>query len=420
MKHALFVAFHYPPDGSSSGVLRTLKYTRYLADHGWRVTVVAPDPSAYESIDTEMSKQVPYSARVIRTRYWNSKRHFGIRGRYSALSALPDVWIGWFPWAVAAGVRAASADPVDLIYSTSPPATAHLIAKQLAKRLGKPYVIDLRDPWFEEPAEPGAPSGALYRSIDRWLERKAIESSAHVVTTTDAVRDALIARYPQLAPECLSVIPNGYDEADFVHQFGAGNARGDRFVIVHAGSINPCFRDPVPILRAIRSAADSGWLDPERMCLRFLGGGPYAASTRLADAVAETGLQGCVQFVPRLPYLETLEELARADVLLLLQASDDTCALVPAKLYEYLRMRKPLLALVLPGETTRLLEKTGGGVAVDPADHALLVTELARLYRAWRDGTLNRAQADLAIVRHYDRRELTRNLAAIFDAVAKR
>src|SRR6266550_959743 len=103
LKHALFVAFHYPPEASSSGVLRTLKYSRYLADYGWRVTIVAPQTGAYAVVDTHLERQIPDSVRVIRTPWLHTRKHLAIRGVYPALLALPDAWIAWMPWAIAAG-----------------------------------------------------------------------------------------------------------------------------------------------------------------------------------------------------------------------------------------------------------------------------------------------------------------------------
>jgi len=80
LQHALFVAYHYPPEASSSGVLRTLKYTRHLGDHGWRITVVAPERDAYGIVDPQLERQIPQSVRVVRTRWLNTKRHLAIRG----------------------------------------------------------------------------------------------------------------------------------------------------------------------------------------------------------------------------------------------------------------------------------------------------------------------------------------------------
>ncbi|HEV7391669.1 MAG TPA: glycosyltransferase family 4 protein [Burkholderiales bacterium] len=418
MKHALFVSFHYPPDGTGSGVLRTLKYTRYLADQGWRSTVLCPDVTAYDVIDEAMLKQVPDVVRIVRTGYWNTKRHFALRGRYAAIMAVPDVWIGWLPFALAAGTRIAREDAFDVIYSTSPPASAHLIAWRLAEALKKPWVADFRDPWIEDPPEPGAPAGLVFRKIDRWLEKKVIERCSHVVTSTAHLRDAIAQRYPLQPQAKLTAIPNGYDEADFSQLPPIRTSEHANLCIVHAGSINPHFRDPRPLFRALRIAADAGRVDLGRVRLRFVGAGPDGGSPELAQAVREAGLQANVEFLPRLPYADGLRELARADVLLLLQASEDTRGLVPAKLYEYLRMQKPVMALVLEGETTRILESTGGGVSIDPGDEPRLVSELANVYRRWCDGTLERERANLSIVRRVDRRELTRELAAIFETLA--
>ena len=420
MRHALFVAFQYPPDAGSSGVLRTLKYTRYLADHGWRVTVLGPDVDAYDSVDAATLSEIPAGVKVVRTRFLDSRRHLGVRGRYLALTALPDRFVGWLPWALPAGLRVARADPVDLVYSTSPPATAHLIAAGLANVCGTPWVADFRDPWFEEPPEPGAPAGRLFRAIDRRLEARVVRRCSRLVTTTGLQRDALQARYPALPAGKFEVIPNGYDEADFEVQPPAGGAPSaavpDGLLrIVHAGSINPHFRDPLPLFEAIRLAARAGRLDPQRVRLRFLGGGAYAESSELRRAAADRGLAGQLEIVPRLPYAQALRELADADILLLLQASDDTRALVPAKLYEYLRMARPVLALTLPGEVDALLGRTGGGHAVDPADVQSLATTLGLLYARWQDGTLAACRADPAALRRYERRTLAGELARLFD-----
>ena len=200
-RHALFVAFHVPPEASSSGVLRTLKYIRYLDELGWRVTVVSPRVGAYAVTDPALERQFPDSCRVIRTPFLNTKRHLSLLGRYPALLAVPDSWIGWLPWGVAAGRRLADSDPFDLVYSTSPYATSHLIAWRIARHARRPWVTDFRDPWYEDIPEPGAPSGPVFRGIDRRLERTVIANCQRVVTSTVSLRDTFRARYPREAPD---------------------------------------------------------------------------------------------------------------------------------------------------------------------------------------------------------------------------
>ena len=418
MKHALFVAFHYPPEASSSGVLRTLKYSRYLADYGWRVTVLTLHPDAYQIVDDNLLKQIPDTVRVVRTSYLNTKRNLSLWGRYPAILAVPDTWIGWLPWAVAAGRRVMQEDPVDLIFSTSPHATAHMIARSLSKSSGAPWVTDFRDPWYEEPPEPGTP--AIVHWFARRLERKVIAKASHVVTSTTQLRDMLQQRYAGQPPNKFTAILNGYDEADFSALPVNQTQRNERMMIVHAGNINAEFRDPRPMFRAVRKAADRGEIDPSKLCFRFIGGGEFGESAEMSQCVAECGLAQSVEFLPRVPYEASLAELANADALLLLQASDDTAGLVPAKLYEYLRAQRPVLALVFPGATTDVLATTGGGWAVDPRNANEMEQSLSGAFRAWESNTLAQHCANLDTLRQYDRRSLTGKLAQIFDDLQAR
>ena len=97
------MAFHFPPDAGSTGFLRTLKFVRFLPESGWRSTVIAPREDAYWARDAAGLAQIPDNARVVRTPYLDVKRHLGIAGRYPGFLAVPDRWVGWLPWALAAG-----------------------------------------------------------------------------------------------------------------------------------------------------------------------------------------------------------------------------------------------------------------------------------------------------------------------------
>lgn len=418
LRHALFVVFHYPPEASSSGVLRALKFSRYLEEYGWRVTVLAPARDAYEVTDEKLEAQVPASVQVVRTRYLNTRKHLSIRGLYPAILAVPDAWIGWYPWAVAAGRRILGGDPVDLVFSTSPHPTAHLIARTLARRANVPHVVDFRDPWYEDPPEPRTP--AVVAWFAPRLERMVVESAAHVVTSTTQLSDLLRTRYADDGPAKFTAILNGYDEADFAALPARGTSSAGRLVVVHAGNINAQFRDPCPLLEAIARAREQGELDTARMLLRFIGGGSYADSDRMRKCVEETRLAGSVEFLPRVPYVEALRELADADLLLLLQASEDTTSLVPAKLYEYLRSMRPVLALVLPGATSEVLAHTGGAWLANPRDAGALHRAIVDIYRLWQRGTLEGRHANLEALRRFDRRHLTGELADLFNAMVER
>jgi glycosyltransferase involved in cell wall biosynthesis len=416
MRHVLFVAFHYPPEASSSGVLRTLKYTRYLGEHGWRTTVLTLKRGAYEIQDPGLERQIPVDVRVVRTRFLNVKRHLSIRGVYPGLLAVPDSWIGWWPWAVLAGQRVMRLDPVDLVYSTSPHATAHLVALWLAQRAGRPWVADFRDPWYEDPPEPGTPR-AVHWAAKR-LERMVVHRANRVVASTERGRSRMAARYPSEPPEKFTAIANGYDEEDFGATVSPAPEPRQELVIVHAGSLNPEFRDPRPLFAAVWEAANAGAIDISKLRFRFLGAGAFGASEGMGQALEATGLKGRVEFRPRVTYDQALAELAKAELLLLLQASPDTIDLVPAKLFEYLRAGRPVLAVVGPGATAEVLHQVGGGWAVDPGSRAELREAVTAAYRAWRAGTLDNLVADPRVLQQFSRERLAGELAAHFDLLA--
>ena len=415
--HALFIAFHYPPEASSSGVLRTLKYTRFLREFGWRVSVITPERDAYDVQDPALEAQVPPDVRIIRTRFLNTKRHLSCRGIYPALLALPDVWIGWLPWALNAARKLVRSDPIDLIYSTSPHATAHIIARRIATKTRKPWVVDFRDPWIEDPPEAGTPNGLIFRTLNRWMERDVICHSAAIVTSTARLRELLRQRYRAEAPDKFHVIANGYDESDF-EALPRIRQTSERLRIVHAGSINPAFRDPRPVFEAFGRLIQRGHLRPQECEVRFVGAGEYGASGEVRRAIDAAGLSTSITFLPRVPYEQSLKELTAADILLLLQASDDTVDLIPAKLYEYMRAEKPVLALVRDGAVSEIMEQTGGGWAVDPRIESKLDRSLTEALSAWRTDSLAEHCARLDILQRFDRRELAAALARLFDSVS--
>lgn len=414
-RHALFVVFHFPPEASSSGVLRTLKYVKYLADFGWRVTVLTLRRDAYEITDASLEQQVPAEVRVVRTPYLNTKRHLSILRRYPAALAVPDSWVGWSFWAIRAGRRIFRDDPYDLIYSTSPHATTHLIAKRLAEFSRRPWVMDFRDPWYEEPPEPGTPW--VVHWAGRHLERRAIRRADLVTTSTPQLQQDLENRYGDVLQGRVRCIFNGYDEADFAALPDARTERSDVLTILHAGNINAEFRDPIPLFRALRAAQDRGALDLSRIRLRFIGPGDYARSDAIATEIERLKLQECVVFEGRIPYDQALQRIVDADLLLLMQASDDTVGLVPAKLFEYLRAQRPVLALVREGAAQAVLEETEGGWAVDPAYQDKLEAVISEAFQSWQQGRLQEQAASPASLQRYSRRNLTRELAQAFDAL---
>jgi glycosyltransferase involved in cell wall biosynthesis len=414
----LVIAFHYPPDNTSTGVRRTFKFTEYLLRHRWQSHVISVPEHLYASRNPPEAVAIPDEIVVERTWACDIKRALGVRGLYPGWLAVPDRYWPWYFAGVRAGTSAIRRRRLDALYSTFPQPTAHLIALRLKKRFGLPWIADFRDPWVE---------GSMPR-WRRWLEGKmegaVIRAADRVICNTPAMRRDFVERYPTVDSARFVTITNGYDEADFAQLVPERIAK---FQILHPGEINIVHRDPAGLLRGVRCALDHGWLDQNDLQLTFLGAGSYGDSPRFRQELADLGLQHAVEIVvPRVPYQHALARTAGADVVVLLSENLDgargegvrsyTRLCVPAKLYEYLRLGRPILALVSEGSVKELLEQTRTGDPIPPMDIERIARALARYY-AERSATPRGVQPAGAAVAVFNREHLTRVLARQLDGL---
>lgn len=346
------IAYHFPPMRGGSGMLRTRAFTEYLPRFGWQPVVLSVSLNAY----LDHSPQEATKVQAHRSFALDAARHLAIRGRYPSLLAQPDRWISWWLSAVPAGLRLIREHRPDVIWSTYPIATAHLIGLTLHRLTGLPWIADQRDPMLDT----DYPPNLLRRRIHQWVERQVMHHSAAVICTTPgAVRD-LKQRYPRQNRNLIHLIENGYDEASFI---AAETTKppmppsGRPFRLLHSGVIYPAERDPTFLLAALARLLAEGAISPDSFRLVLRASGHDAYLKTLVDQ--HHGLKDIIEFAPALPYLEALTEIQHADGLLLLQAANCNSQ-IPAKLYEYLRARRPVLALThLHGDTAAKLRRAG-------------------------------------------------------------
>ncbi len=415
----LVIAFHYPPDNSSTGVLRTLKFTQYLYRHGWRSSVISAPVSLYRVTDPESLGLIPPDTKVYRTSGLDIKRRLSLFGRYPGFLGYPDRYWPWIFPATRRAARFIREARADALFTTSPIPSAHLIGLRLKRRFGLPWLADFRDPWVEDSMS------WLEKRIARYFERKIVKQADRVICNTPALRRAFLARYPELPPEKFVTITNGYDEADFT---GIAPRHGDEFEILYPGPADNVNRNPRPLLEAVALALKNGWLSRANLRLTFLGAGDSLRKTGCADDIERLALRDVVHEEPRLPYREALRRQAQADVLLVLneplgsgpkiEASRSWTQLcVPAKVYENLRLGRPSLALVSGGAVAELLETTGGGHVVAPHDIEAIARRLKELYEQHPAAT---APPEISpVIAQYSRENLTRQLAAELDTLAR-
>ncbi len=383
MSRVLMVAFHYPPCAQSSGIHRTLKFSRYLPKTGWNPIVLSAHPRAYESRSDDQLHDIPSDVPVTRAFALDTSRSLSLRGFYPRWLALPDRFISWWLGAVPAGLRLIRRYRPDAIWSTYPIATAHLIGLTLHRLTGIPWVADFRDSMVEE----SYPRDRVQRRMFMWIERQAVNNAARLVFTAGSTRRMYLERYPSLPAERCLLIPNGYDEEDFADLSRTSRATDGverPLQLVHTGVIYPEERDPTAFFAALGRLKRDGRIDAKRVRINLRASG---FDDRYASVLRQLGIDDIVQLTPHLPYRQTLQECVESDALLLLQGASCNHQ-IPAKAYEYLRAQRPIVALTADaGDTAMLLKRTGGATIVDLAGESAIYAALPDLLNVIRAGT---------------------------------
>ena len=409
-RRLLVVAYHFPPVRVSSGIQRTLKFCTYLRDHGWDPLVLTISPTAYEVSSPDQLKEIPDDVVVERAFGLDTSRHLSFRGKYSNFMAQPDRWISWWPAAVWTGMRMIDKYQPDAIFSTFPIATAHLIGLSLSKRSRLPWVADFRDAMIEE----GYPQDPLTWKVQRRLEVATVKQCARAVFTAQPTRDMYAERYPEVPNSKWAVIENGFDEDNFLDaETGLElNPLGKpgQLTLVHSGILYPKERDPRAFFAALSQLKIAGKINGDQLqiVLRATGSDDLYRSQLVA-----LNLQDIVRLEPPIAYREALREMLRADGLLLFQGS--VCDhQVPAKIYEYYRAARPILALVGPeGISATMLREAGVEDQANMADAQQIADAISVFLDKLRNGRCSGVPRDFAMAN--SRRSRTGELARLLD-----
>ena len=393
----LIVAFYFPPAGGG-GVQRTLKFCKFLPDHGVEVHVLTPDDPKWFARDELLLESVPATTTVHRCRFLGPRatsRAEALRGRSrlgrAAVEAryayqrmlIPDKATPWLATAVPAGIGIVRREGIDVIMSTSPPSSTHLVAEAIAAATRRPFVADFRDSWLDNPHRSYDKAGVrAKRAIVSRLASSVGRRSAALVAATGTIAQELATMHPRAAAKT-TVIENGADFDDFE---GIDHVPNGRFTIVHAGSFFGQ-RSPRPFLRSLAALLERRPDLRDRVLARFIGelrgdDRAFAASLGIDGAWREEGF---------LPYRESIRAQRQADALLLLipHAGGRGDSVLSGKVFEYVAAGRPVLAAVPPqGAAANLLRGIGAGEVVDSEDEDGISAALERLADDWANGGL--------------------------------
>jgi len=425
----LFLCYHFPPVGGA-GVQRSVGFARHLPELGYQPVVVTGTGRAtgrWTPTDVSLDGALPPEIEIHRVRPPEPPASSGRAARSERWLRRQSPFARWWTSeAVRAGLVAGQ---IDLVYASMSPFESADAAERIAATLGVPWVADLRDPWALD--EMTMYPTASHRRLERTRMRRALASAAVVVMNTPEATRRLRQSFPEL-PAAWTVT-NGFDADDFEPPSPAPRAGGP-LRIVHTGylhtelgrggrmrtalggsgrGVDILTRSHVVLLEALArldenerngielhlagvlSPADLASLDPR--VVKTHGYLPHPASIEL---ICSAGLL----FLP----MHDLPEGSRAGI-------------VPGKTYEYLASRRPILAAVPDGDARDLLDEAGSALLCRPGDRGEMAGLLREALARHRAGEPLRPAPYPDVVARYERRTLTRQLAALFDrALGKR
>jgi glycosyltransferase involved in cell wall biosynthesis len=404
-RRLLALAYFFPPLGGG-GVQRTLKHVKYLPEAGFESIVVTTRPIWSPLVDTTLASEVPPGTIVIRAPEiplqlvkWGL--HSGLRRArlptaIASYIGWPDEMAGWVPGATWHALKAVRRYRPEVLYSTSSPVSAHLVALIVSRLTGVPWVADFRDGWTRNPQ--GEAMNGRFGRLSAWLERKVVERARALVVVDDSVELIGVEHdHPRRI-----VIRNGVDPEDVPTR--GEPPRNTRFRLSYVGALYG-ERDAAPVFAALRSLIDRRAVDPSKVEVRLVG-------HQTLDPSMD------VERIPitRVGYVDhgaAVGEMTTADALLFYAPASNRGS--SGKIFEYLAAGRPILCVAgADNFAFQLVDELDAGPCVEPSEQAGIESAIEGLYHRWERGDLDMSTDVRAeVLRRFSRPALAGQLAAV-------
>jgi glycosyltransferase involved in cell wall biosynthesis len=416
MRKFLLITYYWPPAGGA-GVQRWLGFSKYLPENGWEPVVLTVDPAhaTYPQRDESLMNEQAAGLEVVRTKsieplqwygrlvgkdripyggFSNKKSNSWASKFIRANFFIPDARRGWNRYALSAARKLILQHGIELIVTTGPPHSTHLIGLALQHKLKLRWIADMRDPWTEVYYNYDMPRTSPAARYDRMLERSVLGRADAVLTASPGFAERFNARVKRK----YHVVTNGFD----AYLAPLEKAPGCPLYITYTGTMAESYQ-PEGLFNALASLQNSDFR------LRVAG----SLSEGVLSMINDTGLQARLDYLGYLPHDQMLEELRKADLLLLLspqvQYGED---IIPGKLFEYLAATKPILAVAEPfSAVADILRETRSGEAFAHGDVGGISKCIEQLMTPMQGGVNGEATVK------YKRAHLVKQVAGIFGSI---
>lgn len=427
MKRVLIITYYWPPAGGS-GVQRWVKFAKYLPSEGWQPVIYTPENPDLASVDTSLLNDIPKEAEIIKTRilepYGIYRKLTGSKGQIKVEANpgnggkgsfmkkvsmwirgnffMPDPRCFWIGPSVRYLKKHLKEHPVDIIVSTGPPQSMHLIARKVSLATGIPWVADFRDPWTRI-------FYFKHLRLSRWARRKHFELEQKVLddaTAIVAVSPLVQADFAAMTSTPVHLVTNGYDESDYVEAVEPGKG----FCVVHTGLLT-AEGNPVELWKVLGEKCRSDADFAASFRLKLAG----KTDDAVLESIRQAGLEGHLTDLGYIDHNKAVLQQRKASVLILpIREEPETKAILPGKLFEYLAAGRPILGVGTgEGAMAAVLKETGAGHIFDWDDAEGISDYVDRLWEAFKRGEVMTTDAD---IEKYSRRMTTRKMVEVFES----
>lgn len=418
------VSYTFPPTGGA-GVQRIVKFIKYMRNYGYEPVVLTVKNASVPLHDESLLKDIPEGITIIkaktlepsykvknfilekRKKEWKNYFELIIRNLL-----IPDPQVLWYPGIIKNILQLRKKKP-DLIFVTAPPFSS-LIAGIFAKIiLKRPLVSDFRDEWV------GFLAGSFWSNLsgnkrislflEKLLERFVVKASDLIIVASPGYVDTFKLKYGRLVENKIHCITNGYDPSDF--SFGPDRKKyadildKDKFNIVYMGTVWPAV--------SLKYFLDGAMKTESKELINLIVIGRITANE---EPVIESYSNNLNIIKLGYCYHEKAVQIAnRADALLVtLSPVEGTERIIPAKIFEYMAFRKPIIAIVPNGSAGDILKEYSGSLIIHPLDKENISIKCQELINKWQSKCLDTINDN---IEKHTREMKTKTLCSVLDGI---
>lgn len=429
-KKVLIISYYWPPAGGP-GVQRWLKFAKYLPEFDVEPVIYTPENPSYPIVDKTLLNEIPENLKQLKTKIWepyriaelfNSKSadykagHFEKSEKQSVLTKLlvyvrgnffiPDARKFWIKPSVKFLSNYLKHNPVDVVISTGPPHSMHLIGKALKEQNPNfKWLADFRDPWTQISYHSELKLSKNAKNKHIKLEKSVMQSADCLIATsyTDA------ENYKKIGAKRVEVITNGFEYADF-EQALKKRSRTSKFRITYSGGLEIA-RNPVGVWKALQELVAESQEFKSNLELVFYGN----LSEETENSIKEHSLSFCLNKKGYVSHSESIQGIVNSELLLLCNFPDEKSkGIIPGKLFEYLATQNPILATGPDdADVEKILQQTGSGEYFLNADILGIKNYIAEIYKK-RKGDSSQVSG----IDNFSRKSLSAKLAGLIKDIA--